>query len=303
MSAIIVPAGQYQCSKLPDDLILQPKTLEMKTIIVPVDFSEVALNAARYAADLAMHTHGVLKLVHVLPMPVLIADVPIPYNNDDISLEEANKSMDELKEELQRRTNDKIAISGAVSEGTFYTQVEGMLAPGANNWIVMGTNGAGAVEALVLGSNTLFAARHFSCPLIIVPPGSRYKKIENIGLACDMKNVSETVPFDHIKTMLHEFNARLYVLYVSKPDENMYPSVLSETKFMQINLSGVHPDFRIITNGNIAEGLAYFVGKTNIDMLILIAKERNFVENIFHKSTTKSMLLHPDIPFMILHQP
>lgn len=275
----------------------------MKTIIVPVDFSEVASNAARYAADLALHTHAALKLVHVLPMPVLIADVPVPYDSDDISLEEANKSMDELKAELGKRTNDKLPISGAVSQGTFHNQVESMLTPGANNWIVMGTNGAGAVEALVLGSNTLFAAKHFSCPLIIVPAGSRYKKIEHIGLACDMKNVSATVPFDSIKTMLQEFKARLFVLYVSKPDENMYPSVLSETKFMQINLSGVHPDFRIITSEHVTEGLTEFVRKANVDMLMLIAKERNFVENIFHKSTTKNMLLHPDVPFMILHQP
>lgn len=275
----------------------------MKTIIVPTDFSAAALNAAQYAADLALHIHASLKLIHVLPIPVVISDVSIPYDNYVVSTAEANRSMDALKAQLQERTNDKIAISTVVTEGTFLAQITGMLHPEHQEWIVMGTHGTGAVDALLFGSYTLFAAKYFTSPLIIVPPGARFKKVETIGLACDMKNVVETVPFEGIKGVLHEFDARLFVLYVSKPGENMFPSVLSETKFMQINLQDVHADFRIITDDNITEGLAGFVKKAEIDLLLLIAKERNFVENIFHKSTTKHMLLHPEVPFMILHQP
>jgi nucleotide-binding universal stress UspA family protein len=275
----------------------------MKTIIVPIDFSATALNAARYAADLALHIHASVKLLHVMPLPLLVADVPFPYENYGMSIEEVNKSMDQLKEELHKRTNDKIAISGLVTEGVFETQVKGMLIPGMENWVVMGTSGGGAVNILMFGSFTIFAAKHLSCPVIIVPPGVHYKKIENIGLACDMKNVTETVPFDEIKTICSGFSARLFVLYVSKPDENMYPSVLSETKFMQINLSGIHPDFRIVTHEDASEGLAEFVEKAGIDMLMLIAKERNFVENIFHKSITKSLQAHSSVPVMVLHQP
>src|SRR6218665_670176 len=99
----------------------------MKTIIVPTDFSATASDAAHYAAGLALHLQATLKLVHVLPMPVVISDIPIPYDNEGISISEAKRSMEELKLQLQQKTNDKIAITTIVSESTFQAQLECML--------------------------------------------------------------------------------------------------------------------------------------------------------------------------------
>ncbi|MFA6058449.1 MAG: universal stress protein [Taibaiella sp.] len=274
----------------------------MKTIIVPTDFSIASVHAAQYAADMALHLHVDLKLVHVLPLPVTIADVPIPYNNHEIGMEDAQRSIDDLKTQLCERVSDNISITTFVLEGTFEVQLATMLKEPDEFLVVMGTTGAGATEALLLGSYTLNAASKLTCPLIIVPPDVYFKEVKKIGFACDMKNVTETVPFKSIKTMVESFNASLEVLYVSKPDENMYPEVLAETKFIQIHLAGLNPALKIATSADISEGLAEFVKKSDIDLLLLIPKERNFVERIFHKSITKNMILHPKVPMMILHE-
>lgn len=273
----------------------------MKTIIVPTDFSATALNAAEYAADLALQLHAELKLIHVIQMPLVILDVPVPVENYETSIEDATISMDKLKDQLQQRTKNKIPVSGSVVDGSFQTQVMAMVKGGTDVWTVMGTTGTGAVDALIFGSYTLRAAREFTSPLIIVPPGAQFRKIENIGLACDMRHVSETIPFDAISKLFHDLRVRLMVLYVSKPNENMYPSVLTEIKSIQRNLASLHPDIRITTNGNIGEGIVDFVHKEAIDLLLLIPKERNFLESLFHKSITKDMVLHPKVPIMIMH--
>jgi nucleotide-binding universal stress UspA family protein len=273
----------------------------MKTIIVPTDFSAVALNAAEYAADLALQLHADLKLIHVVQMPLVILDVPVPIENYETSMEDANMSMDKLKGKLQQRTNDKVLISGSVVDGSFQTQVMAMVKKEVDVWIVMGTTGSGAVDAFIFGSYTLLAIREFRCPLIIVPPEARFSRIEHIGLACDMAHVSETIPFQTISKLLQEFRARLIVLYVSKPDENMYPTVLAEAKSVQRNLARLHPDIRITTNENVGDGLVAFMDKQSIDLILLVPKEHNFLERLFHKSITKDMALHPKVPIMVVH--
>ena len=79
----------------------------------------------------------------------------------------------------------------------------------------MGAFGKTAVERVLFGSNTLAAMRHLSWPLIIVPPGSRFKQIKRIGLACDLIDVTNSVHADKIVNLVKEFNAQLHVLHVT----------------------------------------------------------------------------------------
>jgi hypothetical protein len=83
----------------------------------------------------------------------------------------------------------------------------------------------------------------------------------------------------------------------------MYPDVLTESKFVQNSLASLHPEIKITTNDDTREGLSEFVDKSGLDLLIVIPKERNFMERIFHKSVTKKIVLHPMAPVMILHKP
>jgi nucleotide-binding universal stress UspA family protein len=116
-----------------------------------------------------------------------------------------------------------------------------------------------------------------------------------------MRHVSETIPFNAIGKLFYDLRARLIVLYVSRRNETIHPSVLSGAKSIQINLANLHPDIRIITNENVGEGIVNFVHNEAIDLLLLVPKERNFLESLFHKSVTKDMVLHPKVPIMIIH--
>lgn len=274
----------------------------MKTIIVAVDFSKASTNAAFYAAEMAMHIHACIALLHVLPLPVLATDVPIPADSFEISVLEANKSLKELKLKIEKYSNDKLCVTCSVTTRSFLEEMKDSNKDSEVFAVIMGTTGTGATEAFFLGSFSLTAARQLHHPLIIVPPRYQYNGIGKIGIACDMRNVLETIPLKSIKEIVAQFNSRLEILYVSKPDEKMYPQVLTESKFIQNSLASLHPEIRIATDDDIKVGLEDFVHKSNIDLLILIRKERILIENIFHKSMTKKMVLHPEVPLMVLHQ-
>src|SRR5690606_28136348 len=74
--------------------------------------------------------------------------------------------------------------------------------------VVMGITGATRLEQILIGSNALNMARQAVCPVIIVPPKAKFKKIENVLFASDFKDVKTTTPLAPIKKILDIFNPK-----------------------------------------------------------------------------------------------
>ena len=272
----------------------------MRHIIVPTDFSAASVNAAFYAAEIATRVQAQITLLHAIALPLMVSEVPLPTDNYEVTIAEATQSLEALKAQLEA-SHEKLLVTCRTTTDSFVDEIETFNKKQDIFAMIMGTTGAGATGALFWGSFSLSAARHFRPPLIVVPPGYYFMGIQKIGLACDMHNVTETVPFPAIKDFLTYFDAKLQIIYISKENEKMYPAVLPESKFMQSNLASLHPEIKIATNDDTQEGLNEFVNKNGLDLLIVIPKERNFLARIFHKSVTKKMVLHPGTPVMILH--
>ena len=59
----------------------------MKTILVATDFSPAALNAANYAADMALAINADILLLHVYQIPVVYLEVPVALNEEGMMQE------------------------------------------------------------------------------------------------------------------------------------------------------------------------------------------------------------------------
>jgi nucleotide-binding universal stress UspA family protein len=275
----------------------------MKTIVAPTDFSTVSLNAVNYAADLASALSNSLSLVYVFQLPIINSDVPIAAENFVISLNAAEEKMRQLKEDITKRTNGKIEIYTEVLTGPVIEET-GNYCTSVNPYaVVMATQGAGAMERFLFGSNTISAMKNLSWPLIVVPPGAKFTGIKKIGLACDMKKVALTAPVEEVKILIKEFKAGLHVLHVS-PDagETHTPETDKEYSLLQELLAELNPVYDSLVNADINEGLVEFAETNNIDLLIVVPKKHNLIDTLFHKSHTKHLLLHTHVPLMSVHE-
>ena len=83
----------------------------MRSIVVPVNFTENSNNAARYAADMALAIDGDIHLIYVFQLPLTIAEFPIP----DATIEEMQRdsriTLNALKDELRQRTRDQVGVT------------------------------------------------------------------------------------------------------------------------------------------------------------------------------------------------
>lgn len=274
----------------------------MKTIIVPTDFSPAALNATQYAADMACYLHTSLTLLHVCRLPVAISEIPVPPETINDMLSSAREEIGFLKEEMLRRTGHKINIATEVRTGNVLMELKSFCDTIQPYAVVMGSHGEGAVKRLLFGSNTLQALNSLYYPLLIVPPGARFMHIRKAALACDLKNVIETVPVRAITDLVNNFHTHLYILHINRPD--VPPGeVMSSEEFKTLRhiLKDIHPVYHLSGNENTDIAINDFIEKNNFDLLVVIPKKHGLLKAILHKSHTRQLVLETHVPILSIH--
>jgi nucleotide-binding universal stress UspA family protein len=276
----------------------------MKTIIVPTDFSPISLNAANYAAEMARSINSDLSLFHICLLPITTyGDVPYPIENMDSSLSGAEGKIFEVKMDLAKKTGGKVKIDTDVRVAATVTgELANYCKEKKPYAVVMGTQGTSAVERIFFGSNTINAMKHLAWPVIVVPPEAKFTTIKKIGLACDLKNVDETVPFSQIKSLVNQFNAELYILHINaEGDKGFTTEKTIESRSLQDMLDYLHPVYRFLHYDDIENGLEEFAETNQLDLLITIPKRHNIIDKIFHKSHSKKLVMHTHVPVIAIH--
>ncbi len=272
----------------------------MKTILVATDFSSAALNAANYAADMALAINADMFLLHVYQIPVSYGEIPVVLNVEDM-VQDAENGINELKKQLIQKTGGKLKVETEVRMGVFFHELKTVCERINPYTVVMGCQGSTATERLFFGGHTIYAMKHLIWPLITVPPEAKFSSVKKIGMACDFDRVVDTTPIDEIKMLVKDFNAELYILNTGTK-EIFNPEVVFESGLLQEMLVDLKPNYHFITNENTDEGIMDFAEKNHIDLLVVLPKRHALLDRLIHKSHTKQLVLHSHVPVMALHQ-
>lgn len=275
----------------------------MKTIVVPTDFSGISLNAVDYAADLACVVGANLTLMHVCFVPLSFSEVPAPSYSMTELLSDAEEQLKTLKEKMIYRTRDRIRINTIVKQGDIVPQIDSYCATVNPYAVVMGAENTGKFERFLLGGKTVSAVKQLSWPLIVVPPGVKFFNIRKIGLACDFRNVVETIPVKEIENLVKEFHAELHVLHVSMESGDAFSAeTVEESGWLQEILGDIKPKYHFIHETNVEKAIGEFAEKNKLDLLIVIPKKHYLFSKIFEHSHSRRLVLHAHVPVMAIHE-
>ena len=275
----------------------------MKTLIVPVDFSQASINAANYALDFAAAIDGSIALINICQFPVAFSEVPVPAITITELIKDAEVNIAELKADLLRKAKGDIKIYTEVKEGGIITEIENYANTLHPYAVVMGARGAGGFETTLFGSNTVSAMKHLTWPLIIVPKGAHFTSIKKIGLACDLRNVTQSVHAAQLNQLVSDFHAELDVLHVQKEKTgSLSGEEVEGSEWLREMLEEVKPTFHFMTKNNIDEAINEFAETNNLDMLVMIPKKHGLLDGIFHSSHSKSLAMHAHVPVMSIHE-
>ncbi len=261
----------------------------MNTVIVPVDFSDTSLNAARYAVQLLTGHYGVNMILHHV------------YEKPSQSAESIDK-LEKLKAELMDAGIVKISL--LAEEGSdFITELDKLARHQQADLIIMGITGRSALGQSFIGSNTLKMVQRKVCPVLIIPPDASFKEVKNVLLTSDFKNVTVSTPSVPIKKILKAFRPNLHIINV---DSEHYVALTEQYQAERQKLLDMfkefNPEFYFLGLYDIDEAINQFAQDKHVDFIIVIHKEHSLLSKLFIKSHTKKLAYHSSVPVLAMHE-
>lgn len=271
----------------------------MKTILVPTDFSEAAINASEYAAELAkeMKEYEVL-LYHAYNIPIIVsAEMSGTMMVNIGELEESiNLQLAEAADNLIKKTGVSVrykTTAGPVVEGI--TDIEGKIHPCI---IVMGLSTSGAVIEFVFGSTATDVLRKINAPLIIVPEKAKFKKIEKMIFTNDYKLEEKIVMDKPIQRIIKQFSPQVSVLNVYNKVTDLNIDNKHVENLIDNYFNEIPHHFVRIEHEDVIEGINDFIKEKQIDLVTMIPHKHNMFEKLFNEGFTKKLAFHTEIPLL-----
>lgn len=146
----------------------------MKTILAPVDFSTSTSDVLTEAIALASGLAARVVLLHAVQPPAIVTEYPPLMQDVAAVIAQAERNADAELAKLAGRLHP--AAIPAETLKRCGNPVEHIIAEAARlsaSYIVMGSHGHTSLYNLLVGSTTSGVMKQASCPVVIVPPGTK----------------------------------------------------------------------------------------------------------------------------------
>jgi nucleotide-binding universal stress UspA family protein len=186
-------------------------------MLVPVDFSEISINALQHAAQVAKHFNNDLILLSILEEDFLSNIFSFSKNETKDNL--AKEAMMNRLKEKANEVNKAFGIHciTEVRSGKIYKTIIETAEEFGCDCIIMGTHGASGVER-VIGSNASKVISYSTTPVIVVKTDKNPNAYKNIVFPLDLSKESK----QKVKWALHlgkAYNATIHILTYKIGDE------------------------------------------------------------------------------------
>ncbi|MCT4589809.1 MAG: universal stress protein [Carboxylicivirga sp.] len=267
----------------------------MKRILLLTDFSDTARNAAMYALKMFENEKVYFDLMNAYDLEFSGS----PYIMQ-VKEELAEESLRGLKNELsllhRRFPNARVELASRF--GSLMNVVETEINDFKPELIVMGCRNESALENFLLGSNAYEVVKNINAAILLVPKYAKFKKPDKIVFATDLKDIKVDEVVEPLRDLSHHFHADLMFVNVLEDD---YVNRLEAENKIASHFEGLNLSFNFIEGEDVSNGILKFMDDNDADLVTLVRHNETFFDRLFHSSTTKKMVLHPEHPMLILH--
>jgi nucleotide-binding universal stress UspA family protein len=145
-------------------------SLQLRRILVPIDFSEYSKNALTFAISIAEQFHSELILIYVVEPAIYPADlgfgqVALP----NIERELSTRGKAELEQLIASQVKHGVSARSMIRNGKPFLEILAAAKDEDIDLIVIATHGHTGVEHLLFGSTAEKVVKKAHCPVLMVP--------------------------------------------------------------------------------------------------------------------------------------
>ncbi|MEO8822177.1 MAG: universal stress protein [Ginsengibacter sp.] len=266
----------------------------MKKFLVPVDFSDASINAAKYAIALtAKIPEAEVTLYNVY------SSINLPTLNSKDEGSRLQISLHELDDIRSNIGEGRENISIVVEEGSFVELLSEYVLGHATDMVLMGITGSSRIKQVFMGTNTLNVIREIDCPVMIIPAEAKFTGFKKVVFTSDFTDVARTTPFVSLKKIMNTFKPELSILNVdSEHFVELTPEYQIEKEAMVDKLGEYNPEFSFLRSYDFLEGISSFVEARKINAIITVPRKHSFLSQLFKTSHTKKLAYHSNVPII-----
>jgi nucleotide-binding universal stress UspA family protein len=142
-------------------------TVQLKQILIPIDFSDYSDQALRWGVSLAQKYGAQLLLLHVIP-EVLEEVSARESAGEQLVIDLTAEVEAQLREIARQGLKEGVAVDVRVADGEPADAILRMARQEKVDLIVMGTHGRTGLSHLLLGSTAEAVVRTATCPVFMV---------------------------------------------------------------------------------------------------------------------------------------
>ncbi|MBG6234144.1 nucleotide-binding universal stress UspA family protein [Pedobacter sp. CAN_A7] len=281
----------------------------MKKILIPTDFSDPSINAARFALALANVVDGQVLLCHAFGVPVqapMAAQVSLPVIDYATVQQQTQDRLTTLSNQLEEEASkgwlaNARPIKFTADGGPFADVINGMVEKEKANMLIMGMSGDGAVSQFFLGSCSREMISDAKIPVLLVPPAATFMGINKIAFATDLSEGDIDV-IHSLATFASQFNAEILVAHVSEgqgDDDKQRAKIADFLNDISSKVNYPRIYFRDIKQMSVDEGLDWLTEHGQIDMLVMVHQRSSLIDVLFNRSHTQKLARRIEIPLLV----
>ncbi len=281
-----------------------------KNILVPVDFSQNSWNALCYAVTLYKKIKCNFYILHVAEIkdqPINTARLfQIPTNLKDSKTfdkkELLNAFIDKVNHHFQSKHHH---FFGKMEYGNLVDALKKQLTEKHIDLITMGTTGISSLKKKIMGSNTGATLTRVRCNTLVVPEMAGFEKLKNITFPTDFNIFYSPKILKSIQGITKLIQGKLNVVHVSSKHSHFTDTQIANKDYLLEYLEEISPGkygFKMIYEKKIIHAIQGFIKESDTDMIVLIARNLNFLQQLFFDSKVERLSFHSTIPMFVIHE-
>ncbi|MFV8225077.1 universal stress protein [Christiangramia aquimixticola] len=271
----------------------------MKTILVPVDFSEYSEYALEVAASIAKKQKAEVVAVHMIGIPdsYLTRDEKQEIFNAIYYMEITRKR---FKKFLRKDYLEDIDVTEAVKSHIIFSEINKVAEEYGADLVIMGSHGASGIKEALIGSNTEKVIRTSNIPVLVIKERIKDFKIEKAVFVTEFDKETANA-YRAAKKFFKVFGVEPEILFINIPEKFMNSGEMHRKAYdFQIDQGKNKENYLdkvVFYNDYTAEkGVYNYCKEANIDTISIPTHGRKPIGHFFFGSMGEDIANHAKIP-------
>lgn len=279
------------------------KTMKIKKILTPTDFSKTSLLAVEHAGFMARLFKAELHLLHAIEISETTYSIynPAIIIRDLTEIEKVGQELlSNLAEKLKKEFS--IKVDTICTRGKMVTEMITLIEEKNIDIVIMGTHGASGFNEYFIGSNAHKMVTVCPCPIITVQSHAKKTGFTKIVLPVDDSYQSRQ-KVDFTMMLAKKYGAKIYVLGLMDKEGD------TDLKKFKIKLesieklatkSGLSIEYKMVKGDNLAKAAMEHSKKVKADLIVILNDRESRIDGIFLGAFAKQIVNHSRIPVLTL---